>query len=315
MQAASALDWGWGDRVKVFVRALVEFDKFGAFRDRRRAGNVLVDEFGAPSLQRLRPSAVRSGTDFLIDEANDSDADKMHHVLPGSGSFVRKATFNVCGEIDFVLHTTILPRRALAGEWFLSQCRQRQRSQRMHGSFPIAVPSSIMGAIQELNAPIEGEPSPLIPSPDLQQRQDEFNKWVAEVRDPADQSSEGVRRLVTRCGKASAEYEVARLPNGRWALQTSVEYHTGDCCSTSCGWAEIGTREECIAEFLLRARLHFRREISSRAGESDETTVQQQARLSMISLLRDDSLFGFMEPEIDQKLTRWYEELRMQASE
>jgi hypothetical protein len=172
----------------------------------------------------------------------------------------------------------------------------------------------MIAVIESTGSPLDGEALLGIDlSPELQKLHDSFRRWIREVRDPANESSEGVRRLTTHSNAASAEYEIARLSSGRYALQTSVSYHTDDCSGVDCPWEEIGTRDECVAEFLRRAKAHFCGDSVSGAPHNDSTSIREQARLAMLALLSGDGLFGFLEPEVDQERSRWYAEIRRQA--
>jgi len=136
--------------------------------------------------------------------------------------------------------------------------------------------------------------TPLLSCDDLATRQAEFEKWVREVRDPAGAASEGMRRIVVR--NALAEYAVAPLPDGRWALRYGLEYHSGDyggCCTP---WTVHPTREHCVAAFLEAARRHFGARL---AGVAEGVTTQESAQKAMLQELRGDGLFGFVEPNVD----------------
>lgn len=136
-------------------------------------------------------------------------------------------------------------------------------------------------------------------SSELKARHDEFDTWVREVRQPAARANEGVRRIETRTRDAIAEYEIAPLPDGRWALCTHMEYRTGDGRGIAWPWQEFGSRDECVAEFLSRAKRHFGCEIPTKPDEptSDGYGAQRDARKEMLSLLSGEGLFGFIEPE------------------
>lgn len=93
--------------------------------------------------------------------------------------------------------------------------------------------------------------------------------------------------------KAKAEYEIAELPDGHFALRMSYGYTTGNMSSVRSPWTAFATRKECVEHFAQRARQHFSRELAvSNVAES-----QQVARKQMLALLQD-GLFGFVEPPI-----------------
>src|SRR5258706_106316 len=92
---------------------------------------------------------------------------------------------------------------------------------------------------------------------DRQLRHEAFEHWAATVREPASERSEGVRTIRTSDRKAEAEYEVAPLPDVRFALHFGVQYRCGDCHGHSEPWTAYGTREECVAKFLKQAHEHF----------------------------------------------------------
>ena len=62
---------------------------------------------------------------------------------------------------------------------------------------------------------------------------------MSEVRDPATKASEGVRTIRVR--DAEAEYEMAPLPDGRWAVKVRVAYEKGNCAGIGTPWLS-GTR-------------------------------------------------------------------------
>lgn len=74
----------------------------------------------------------------------------------------------------------------------------------------------------------------------------EFDVWVQEVRDPAEAASEGTRTIRTSKWD-KLEYEIAPLPDGRWALTWDM-----DCARGGQGkpWTAYETRELAIAGFL-----------------------------------------------------------------
>lgn len=126
---------------------------------------------------------------------------------------------------------------------------------------------------------------------DLNDRRRQFEEWTATVREPAQEASEGVRSLLSKDRGASAEYEIASLPSGRWALRTDLRYHVGDLRGNTTPWTEYESREDCVDQFVDRARKFFSAEIN--AGDSDS---QRHARYEMLKHF-EKGLFGFVEPD------------------
>src|SRR5438876_577916 len=77
----------------------------------------------------------------------------------------------------------------------------------------------------------------------------QWDVWEETIRKPADQAAEGKRRI--DCGSATAEYQLAHLPDGRWAvrMKCNLEFVTG----TSIPWRSFATREEAVAFFQQQA--------------------------------------------------------------
>src|SRR5579863_7760040 len=65
VQEAGAFDRRRGDSVEMLVGPPVELVQFCPFRGRRRAGDVLVDEFATPILHFCRPHSVRGRVGFF----------------------------------------------------------------------------------------------------------------------------------------------------------------------------------------------------------------------------------------------------------
>ena len=112
-----------------------------------------------------------------------------------------------------------------------------------------------------------------------------------------------MRRITTRSGKATAEYEIAPLPDGRFALKYGFSYHCGDWHGHSTPWATRPTRGECLSTFLSAAREHFGIPLGGSPCDDGNDTphghpAQREARRKMLALLDDihASLF-FVEPE------------------
>jgi len=122
--------------------------------------------------------------------------------------------------------------------------------------------------------------------------QAEFDRWVRDIRDPARRSSEGLRSVDAGDGKAVAEYEIAQLPAGNFAVRFSCIYHCGNGSGRCVPWTEFDSREQCLDFFLQSARHHFRAECL----DSNCNDIQRNARREMLHLL-NGGLFGFVEPE------------------
>jgi hypothetical protein len=125
----------------------------------------------------------------------------------------------------------------------------------------------------------------------LEHRRREFEVWCATVRDPATARSEGLRRV--EAPTAVAEYEVASLPDGRWAVRVNLEYGCGDRFGTCIPWTDFPSRADCVGFFLEQARRHFGLALAGRCVAAAQVT----ARRAMLRLLSGDWLFGFEEPE------------------
>ncbi|MCX7411254.1 MAG: hypothetical protein NTZ32_24520 [Planctomycetales bacterium] len=124
----------------------------------------------------------------------------------------------------------------------------------------------------------------------LAERQAVFQLWTEMVRDPAQRQSEGVRELIVLNRAATASYEIAPLPNERWAVTVRYEYHCGHCHGAGVPWTEFPSRDECIEFFLNTARHHFGQSIGC-----DGSDHQRKAQVEMNRLLKG-GLFGFIEP-------------------
>ena len=124
----------------------------------------------------------------------------------------------------------------------------------------------------------------------LAERRATFQLWIETVRDPARRASEGVRELIVLNGAATASYEIAPLPVGRWAVTVRCEYHCGHCHGAGIPWTDFPSREDCLEFFLNRARRHFGRPVGC-----DGSDLQRNAQTEMKRLLTG-GLFGFIEP-------------------
>lgn len=119
----------------------------------------------------------------------------------------------------------------------------------------------------------------------------EFQEWTHTVRDPAQQASEGVRQL--KAAGAIAEYEIAPIPDGRYAVRVRCEYSSGNLSGKSCPWTPFESRDECVQFFLTSAKRHFEQEHTA----SNCNERQQKARRQMLDLM-NGGLFGFIEPAV-----------------
>ena len=119
----------------------------------------------------------------------------------------------------------------------------------------------------------------------------EHELWVRDIRDPAEENTEGSRTV--RVDGAEAEYEIAQRPSGTWSMTSYVRYKGGNCHGSSLPWTQFETREDCLQCFLKRARQHFGDELHP--ADSCVTAQQKEARRKMVAELQD-GLFGFVEP-------------------
>lgn len=125
---------------------------------------------------------------------------------------------------------------------------------------------------------------------DLEARQVEYRHWCDTVRDPANTSTEGIREIRADNDSAVAQYEVAELPSGTWAVRVRCEYRCGNYSGVGTPWTEFPSRGRCIQFFLTVARRHF-----EHAVNDNESSKQKLAQLSIRERLAD-GLFGFIEP-------------------
>lgn len=123
-------------------------------------------------------------------------------------------------------------------------------------------------------------------------RRREFLQWASEVRDPAMQTSEGERTVITDSAGAIAAYDIAQLPSGLWAVTVHCQYRCGDCSGLGVPWTTRASRDECLQFFLQVVRRHFRK-----SRTLHDAPRQAQAQRDMELLLNGHGLFGFIEPE------------------
>jgi hypothetical protein len=125
---------------------------------------------------------------------------------------------------------------------------------------------------------------------DLEVRRTEYRHWCEAVRDPANTSTEGIRKIKADNGSAVAQYEVAQLPSGEWAVRVCFEYRCGNYSGMGTPWTEFPSRDHCIAYFLTTARRHFGHNV-----HPTKSPKQKSAQISIAGQLAD-GLFGFIEP-------------------
>jgi hypothetical protein len=126
--------------------------------------------------------------------------------------------------------------------------------------------------------------------PALEERQAEFRRWVESVRGPAALNTEGLREITVLNGAALANYEIALLPDQRWAVTVHCSYSYGNHHGVGIPWLDFSARDDCLEFFLRTARHHFRPQ-----QPSDFSERQHQAQREMKRLLKS-GLFGFIEP-------------------
>ena len=126
----------------------------------------------------------------------------------------------------------------------------------------------------------------------LEERQAEFRRWVESVRDPASANTEGLREISVLNEAAVANYEIAQIPDQRWAVIVHCSYNCGNHHGVGIPWSDFSTRDDCVEFFLRTARHHFRPQQAS-----DFSERQQHAQQEMKRLL-NSGLFGFIEPTL-----------------
>ncbi len=115
---------------------------------------------------------------------------------------------------------------------------------------------------------------------------DRWEEWEKTIRDPAERTKEGLRKL--SAGPASAEYQTAELPDGRFAIRFSCRMESSSGMSVP--WRAFPTRQEAVDYFRAEALEFFRREDRLKSAK-------EQARRKILRLLEATGLFGFEEPE------------------
>ncbi|MCA9112862.1 MAG: hypothetical protein KDA52_23115, partial [Planctomycetaceae bacterium] len=122
----------------------------------------------------------------------------------------------------------------------------------------------------------------------LEDRWAEHEQWCREVRDPALANSEGVRTIEPANKRAEVQYEIAPLPDGRWAVWWSHRFHFGTLTGASHPWTACATRQACLDLVLKTSRAMF--------ATPTINKLQIPVAREMLHLL-GDGLFGFVEPE------------------
>ena len=78
-------------------------------------------------------------------------------------------------------------------------------------------------------------------SPELAASHERHQRWIAEVRDPANAA---MREPITfRAGRAYAEYELAPILRGGWASRYTCQLPESGASSP---WRDYGSREEAL---------------------------------------------------------------------
>lgn len=119
-----------------------------------------------------------------------------------------------------------------------------------------------------------------------------YQTWASTLRDPAEKAAEGIRRLQTSHRSAVAEYMIAPLPDGRFAMRHHLAYRCGNSSGMSCPWQPFPSRDDCVAAFLESATHHFERPLDHTASD-----LQHRTQAEMLPLLHGTGLFGFLEPD------------------
>src|ERR1051325_204272 len=116
------------------------------------------------------------------------------------------------------------------------------------------------------------------------------NRWeehAKTVSEPAERAKkEGIRRI--DCGPASAEYDLALLPDGRIAIQFTCAMASS--ASMRVPWRAFASRETAVDYFRQEVVAFFQR-------EGKLTKEREAARRKIMGILQPGSLFGFDEPE------------------
>jgi len=112
-----------------------------------------------------------------------------------------------------------------------------------------------------------------------------FAAWAANVRDPASKATEGVRAFESVKGKqaaksARAEYEVAPLPDGRWAIRDRFQWSPAN--GSSSPWIAHPSRADAVESFRREALRFF----GGDARDGQPGWKKQQA--AMLEMLKGD---------------------------
>jgi hypothetical protein len=130
-------------------------------------------------------------------------------------------------------------------------------------------------------------PSKAIPA-ELKQRHDDFDEWVRTVRNPATYNSEGPR--VIKIGSCRFEYQLAPLPDGRYAARSDRQT---DNSGGGSPWKAFPSRAEALEHVLTEARKSY--DMSNSGGCVTNTDLVSGPK--MLERLSNNSLFGFEEPD------------------
>ena len=120
----------------------------------------------------------------------------------------------------------------------------------------------------------------------------DYQTWISTLRDPAEKVAEGIRRLQTSNRSAVAEYVIAPLPDGRYAMRHHLAYRCGNSNGKSSPWQPFPSRDDCVTAFLESATRHFGHPLDHTASD-----LQHRAQAEMLPLLRGTGLFDFLEPD------------------
>lgn len=120
-------------------------------------------------------------------------------------------------------------------------------------------------------------------------------KWKREIRDPANQSTEGQRWIHApgHFTKAMLLYEIAPLPSGDWAWKAELTIQ--DLCHRTPWTKAPASRAAALHNMLLWATGILTSEIKNPHSSRDEHTVP--AAKALLERLDDTGLFGFIEPD------------------
>lgn len=116
---------------------------------------------------------------------------------------------------------------------------------------------------------------------------DGHDRWINEVRDPANDTSEGRRIVSSKNGHARLEYQIAPLPDDNWAVSLQYGFYCGDHTGHANPWKKYSSREDCLQAVVFAGKEFFTKQRSD--------ANQTRARLEILDQL-GSGLFGFKEP-------------------